>query len=96
MSYAVTTQMDIYPEKMEEFISVITELADATREAAGCILHNICMDAEQKGRMFVYSAWESIDQYKDYLDWDRKRGMAEMLKLFLKEPPVSHSYGRIN
>ena len=96
MSYAVTTQMDIYPEKMDEFISVITELADATREAAGCILHNLCMDAEKKGRMLVYSAWESIDQYREYLDWDKKSGIAEMLKPFLKEPPISHSYNRID
>lgn len=96
MSYAVTIQMDVYPEKMEEFISVITELADATREAAGCLLHNICMDVEQTGRMLVYTAWESIDQYRDYLDWDKKSGVTEILKPFLKEPPVSHSYDRID
>lgn len=96
MSYAVTTQMDVYPEKLEEFISVVSELADATREAAGCIIHNICMDAEEKGRMMIYSAWESIDQYKAYLDWDKKSGTTETLMPFLKEPPVSHSYDRID
>ncbi len=96
MSYAVTTQMDVYPEKMGEFITVITELSDATREAAGCLLHNICMDVEQKERMLVYTAWESIGQYRDYLDWDKKSGVAEMLKPFLKAPPVSHSYDRLD
>lgn len=96
MSYAVTTQLDIYPEKLEEFVSVVCEFADATREAAGCILHNICLDAEDKERMMIYSAWESIDQYKEYLDWDAKSGMSEMIKPFLKIPPISHSYDRID
>lgn len=96
MSYAVTTQIDFYPEKMDEFMSVISELADTTREAAGCILHNICMDAEHKGRMLVYSAWESIEQYREHLDWNKKSGFADMLNPFLKKPPVSHSYDRID
>lgn len=96
MSYAVTTHMQFYPEKMDEFLSVITELADATRETAGCIMHNICMDAEQKGQMLIYSAWESIEQYRDYLDWNKQSGFADMLNAFLIQPPVSHSYDRID
>ena len=63
-SYAVTTQLDFYPEKLEEFMSVISDLADETSESAGCILHNICVDAEETGKMLIYSAWESIEQYR--------------------------------
>lgn len=96
MSYAVTTQMEFYPEKMDEFLNVLSEMADATREAAGCIIHNICVDAEATGRMLVYSAWESIDQYREYLDWDKKSGITDMLKPFLKAAPISHSYERID
>jgi len=96
MSYAITTQLDIYPERFEEFVAVVTEFADTTREAAGCILHNICLDAENKGKMMIYSAWESIEQYKDFLDWDKKSGMTEKIKPFLKMPPISHSYDRID
>jgi len=96
MSYAVTTQLDVYREKLDEFITILSEMADSTREAAGCLLHNVCMDAEEKGRMLIYSAWESIEQYKEYLDWDKSKGLTETLLPFLKNPPVSHEYDRID
>ena len=96
MSYAITTQMDIYPEKLDEFLAYLTELADYTREAAGCLVHDICMDAEEKGRLMMFSVWESIEQYRDFIDWEEKIGMAEKVAQFLTNPPIIRNYNRID
>lgn len=96
MSYAVTTQLDVYPEKLEEFLSCVTEMADCTREAAGCLFHNICLDAENKGRMMMFSIWESIEQYKEFIDWEKKVGTAEKIAQFVTNPPVIRKYDRID
>lgn len=96
MSYAVTTQMDISPEKIDEFLSYLTELADCTREAAGCLIHNICMDAETTGRLMMFSVWESIDQYKAFMDWGNRSGVTEKIAQFVQNPPIIRNYNRID
>lgn len=96
MSFAVTTQMDIYPEKLDEFLNYLTEVSDCTREAAGCLVHNICVDAETKGRLLMFSVWESIEQYKAFLDWGNRSGVTEMIAQFMTDPPVTHNYDRID
>lgn len=96
MSYAVTTQMDIYPDKIDEFLSYLSELADCTREATGCLIHNICLDAETKGRLMMFSVWESIEQYKEFIDWGNSTGMAEMIAEFVTNPPIIKNYNRID
>ena len=96
MSFAVTTQMDIYPEKLDEFLNCLGEIADCTREAAGCLIHNICVDAETKGRLLMFSAWESIEQYKAFLDWGNRSGVTEMIAEFMANPPVIRNYNRID
>lgn len=96
MSYAVTTQMDIYPEKFDEFLNYLTELADCTREAAGCLVHNICVDAEKTGRLMMFSVWESIEQYKAFTDWGNSSGVTEMIAEFVTNPPVVRNYNRID
>ena len=96
MSYAVTTQMDVYPEKLDEFLSYVSEVADCTREAAGCLFHKICMDAETKGRLLMFSIWESIEQYKEFIDWEKQAGMAEQIAKFVANPPIVKEYDRID
>jgi quinol monooxygenase YgiN len=54
----VTGQMDIDPDKRDEFVDLIRPLMTATREEAGCDHYAFTADVEDPGRFHIHERWE--------------------------------------
>ena len=88
MTTAVTIDLSINPDKLNEFLEFIGQIAPDTRAYDGCQLFDIWTDKDQAGRVLFYELWDSRGHQEKYLAWRTETGLMDKLGPFLTAPPA--------
>lgn len=96
MSIAVTFDLNIIPERLPEFLELISETAAGTRSYDGCVLFDIWIDQDTPGKILFYEIWESRAQQEKYLAWRTETGVMEQFGAFQAAPPVTSYFDKSN
>ncbi len=92
MGTAVTVDLSIHPDKVEEFLELIRAIAPDTRAFAGCRHFDIWRDQDQPGHILFYEIWDSRADQEKYLAWRTETGVMDQLVPFVAAPPVFAYY----
>lgn len=70
----VTIDLQVDPEKVEEFLTIMMEAAPDTRAWEGCRLFDIYADQGKPGHVVFYEIWDSKSQQQAYMKWRQESG----------------------
>ena len=70
----LTIDLQVDPERVEEFLAVMLNAAPATRAREGCRLFDIYVDQDNPGHVVFYEIWDSREQQEAYLGWRQETG----------------------
>ncbi len=70
----LTIDLQVDPEKVDEFLAVMIEAAPDTRAREGCRLFDIYVDQDNPGHVVFYEIWDSREQQEAYLSWRQESG----------------------
>lgn len=88
MSIAVKFDITVLPERFNEFLAMVKEVAPDTRSYDGCVSFDIWLDTDTTGNVLFYEIWESRAQQEKYLAWRAETGVIDAMGEFLAAPPV--------
>lgn len=91
MSVNILLTIPVQPEKLDEFLQLIREIAPDTRAYEGCIGFDIYIDQDNPGTVLFFEEWESKQHYENYGKWRQETGLLETLAPLLAGLP-SPSY----
>ena len=90
--YAITVQLKVKPEKVDDFLKLTLENATAARKEPGCLRFDVLRHEKEPDRFFFYEVYRTPDDHKahqgtaHYLRW--KEGVGDLLA----EPRVGARY----
>ncbi len=87
MAEKMILQFPVHAHKRTEFLGLMNESIQDTRNYEGCISASIWLPENDKGALWVYEEWESRDHQASYLTWRISTGMLDALAPFLTSPP---------
>ena len=96
MATAVTIDLSINPEKVDEFLAIIKEIAPDTRAYDGCQLFDIWKDEDNPGRVLFYEIWDSRRHQETYLGWRTETGLMDRIGAYLAAPPTISYYDKFD
>ncbi len=70
----LTIDLQVDPEKVDEFLAMMLEAAPDTRAREGCRLFDIYVDQENPGHVVFYEIWDSKEQQQGYISWRQESG----------------------
>ena len=70
----LTIDLQVDPERVEEFLAVMLDAAPDTRAREGCRLFDIYVDQDNPGHVGFYEIWDSREQQEAYLGWRQETG----------------------
>ena len=70
----LTIDLQVDPEKVDEFLAMMIEAAPDTRARDGCRLFDIYVDQDNPGHVVFYEIWDSKEQQEAYLSWRQESG----------------------
>ena len=70
----LTIDLQVDPEKVDEFLALMIEAAPDTRAREGCRLFDIYVDQDNPGHVVFYEIWDSREQQEAYLSWRQESG----------------------
>ena len=70
----LTIDLQVDPEKVDEFLAIMIEAAPDTRAREGCRLFDIYVDQDNPGHVVFYEIWDSKEQQEAYLGWRQETG----------------------
>lgn len=70
----LTIDLQVDPEKIDEFLAVMIEAAPDTRAWDGCRLFDIYVDQDKPGHVVFYEIWDSKEQQEAYISWRQESG----------------------
>ncbi len=70
----LTIDLQVDPEKVDEFLAVMIEAAPDTRARDGCRLFDIYVDQDNPGHVVFYEIWDSREQQEAYISWRQETG----------------------
>jgi quinol monooxygenase YgiN len=83
-----TTYVD--KNQMDEFMVLVTELVDKSRQEDGCIKYDLFKDKETDNTFFFMEKWESKKHLDNHFNTEHfKRIVGELKKVTIKEGSVS-------
>jgi quinol monooxygenase YgiN len=80
-------ELNITPEKRDEFLDYTVENLPICRAAAGNISFDILIDEARPNQVTFYEVWESIEAQQTYMAWRVERGDLKILMSFLAAEP---------
>lgn len=96
MATAVTIDLSINPDQVDEFLALIKEIAPATRAYDGCQLFDIWKDQDVAGRVLFYEVWDSRPHQETYLAWRTETGLMDKIGPYLAAPPTISYYDKFD
>jgi quinol monooxygenase YgiN len=81
-SYFVA-ELDIIPERLEEFQDYIKIVAEETRAYEGCLHFSVHMDDSDPTHILFYSIWEAKENHLAYRDWRNSTDFAQIFGSYL-------------
>ena len=70
----LTIDLQVDPEKADEFLAVMLEAAPDTRAREGCRLFDIYVDQADPGHFVFYEIWDSREHQEAYINWRQETG----------------------
>ncbi len=70
----LTIDLQVDPEKVDEFLAVMIDAAPDTRAREGCRLFDIYLDQDNPGHVVFYEIWDSREQQEAYISWRQESG----------------------
>lgn len=96
MSITITINLSIIPEKQQEFLALVKDIAPDTRAYQGCISFSIFSDQNTAGSVLFHEEWESAQDYEKYSAWRKETGLMETMAKFLLAAPTLAFYDRFD
>ncbi len=81
----LTIDLQVDPEKMDEFLAMIIEAAPDTRAREGNLLFDIYVDQDKPGHVVFYEIWDSKELQQAYIAWRQETGFNARLGPFMVE-----------
>ncbi|MEZ5560962.1 MAG: putative quinol monooxygenase [Pseudomonadales bacterium] len=81
----LTIDLQVQPDRLDEFLAVMTEAAPDTRAWPGNRLFDIYVDRGKPGHVVFYEIWDSREQQQAYLAWRRDSGFNARIGPFMAE-----------
>ena len=75
----VTIDLQVDPEKTEEFLAIMADAAPDTRSFDGCRKFDIYVDQDKPGHILFYEIWDSKEQQQTYLKWRQETGFLDKI-----------------
>lgn len=79
----LTIDLQVDPEKVDEFLALMIEAAPDTRAWEGCRLFDIYVDQDKPGHVVFYEIWDSKEQQQSYLNWRGESGFNARIGPFM-------------
>ena len=70
----LTIDLQVDPEKIDEFLAMMIEAAPDTRARDGNRLFDIYVDQDDPGHVVFYEIWDSKAQQEAYIGWRQETG----------------------
>ena len=70
----LTIDLQVDPEKIDEFLAMMIEAAPDTRARDGNRLFDIYVDQDDPGHVVFYEIWDSKEQQQAYVSWRQESG----------------------
>ncbi len=90
----LTIDLNVQPDKMDEFLAVMIEAAPDTRAWEGCRMFDIYVDENRPGRVVFYEIWDTKEQQQEYISWRGGSGFNAKLAPFMAAGGGGLSYFR--
>jgi quinol monooxygenase YgiN len=81
--YAITVQLKVKPERVEEFLALTLQNATAARKEPGCLRFDVLRNEKEPDRFFFFEVYRTTDDHKahqetaHYLLW--REGVGDLL-----------------
>lgn len=69
MAITVVLEMQVKPEKIDEFLSTMETALKDTRAYQGCRSVITLQDAENPGRIVLWEEWDKREDQESYIAW---------------------------
>ena len=97
MSVLVTLDLQINPEKQDEFLKMVKEkVIQGTRAYDGCELFDIYTDQDKPGHVLFHEVWETRAKQEKYFAWRQETGVVDKLAAYFSDPPVITYYDQFD
>ena len=90
----LTIDLNVQPDKMDEFLALMIEAAPDTRAWEGCRMFDIYVDENRPGRVVFYEIWDTKEQQQEYISWRGESGFNAKLAPFMAAGGGGLSYFR--
>ena len=80
----LTIDLQVDPEKLDEFLAMMREAAPDTRAREGCRLFDIYVDQDKPGHVVFFEIWDSKEHQQAYLAWRQETGFNAKLAPFMQ------------
>lgn len=87
MSHVVALELQVQPEKMEEFMAMFLPALDDTRAYEGCQLIETYVDESSPNTVMVWEKWDKPESQQAYLGWRAESGFVDQLGPFMAAAP---------
>ncbi|MDA0279150.1 MAG: antibiotic biosynthesis monooxygenase [Proteobacteria bacterium] len=91
-SLLVTSELSIQEGKVEDFLALVHDRLEVSRNFAGNQCFDIFLDQENPGKVLFIDQWESEQHFQTYYQWRLGQGDFETLGEYFSAPPAMHSY----
>lgn len=89
MAITVVLEMQVAPDRVDDFMSVMATALKDTRAREGCRSVVTLQDAENPGRFLLWEEWDSREHQERYLAWRQTpEGAIEGLAGVVTGPPT--------
>ena len=88
MAAMVTLELNIKPEKFDEFLGIMAEALKETRAYDGCQKVETYVDQDVPGRLILLEWWDTRGHQEKYMQWRTDSGMMEALADYVAGPPT--------
>ena len=93
-SLLVTWELSIQENKVEEFLAIVHDGLEVSRDFPGNRGFDIYVEKGNPAKAFFVEQWESIEHFQSYFQWRFERGNFELLEPYFSAPPVMRHYSK--
>lgn len=88
MGVLVIVELAVKPERVADFVPLLTALLPDTRGFDGCEACSVYVDQDDPTRFSIVETFASRAHYERYFAWRGERGDLDTLGALVAEPPV--------
>lgn len=91
-SLTMLIELTCDPAQQAEFISILSENLEASRNAEGNLQFDILLDPDKPSKVYFFERWASAEDQQQYMKWREDNSDRALLDKYLTEPPAATLY----